>query len=565
MNNSNNYYLHINSNTLPHIFVSGCIRPTVLIERRETDDQSLFPEFVLLSLKKWSKSCDCSVLLFLTDEEVSQLKSISNENFLFDSFFPVSRIKKIYFLNEEKSKTVLWNIRNGAGFIPDNFIKVETRLNSETSLDSEQPKESYSNNRIEDTKKTYLRYNRLLGGLAFLRVALDDVFDKSINYPVNYIASISFFNTLIKREFSKSTVKKDFKLHSFFTTEANILKYLNKEITNDLIESVASTEKVILTKKFGTSYNLDSIPKHTLTFNLCLLYTYGKSGSKSLEDFIGKYFSTTENEKNEELALTFGIYFGYQSIRNFYKLNDRKINVKFELESRLDFYIIESVFSFVSKNNFIAGELEFIDSEFTLLPKLKLNSDYQQYTILGTLISIKKKDYSEFFMELINGIADEFSTFFPKEIVTINTNSLVKHFYQKFKHPYSNTIENIKNDIKEGMELKKTEDKLDTPKKISLSDLANATKTEKAEPKSVIFEQQNQKYQEEKVQRRNPEKNDLYDGLEVTIRITEKAVKRAKTIDELTSLAKSANINIPPQFRKKNDLVEFLLSKCSEY
>jgi hypothetical protein len=528
------------------------------VENKESDIQNNVPEHVLLSTKRWSKAYDCSLKVLLTHQEIEKLKPVDSEYFLFDSFLPVSRVIKIYFDDKEKAQTTLWNIRNGAGFIPDRIVEINSKTIDETASDFNN-KDSFFNPNIETVRKNYSSYNRLLGGIAFLRIALSDLFDRSINYPENYISSLSYFNNSIRREFEKTKNKYNKSLHTFFTKEEPILKYLNKTITHTVIEEVATQEQISLTKKFGTSYNLEPIPKNTLTYILCLLHTYGKGGTQSLEDFIGGYFTGSDNDKNESLALIFGIYTGYGSLRNYYKMKNEKINVKFELESKLHSYIIESIFNYVNQGNLISGEFDFIDKEFVAQIKPKRNPDYQQYIILDTLISIRKKDYSEHLIKIVRDIAEEVASFFPNQIVTVNTDSLATHFYNKLKTPFSNVIEQIKNEIKDSVEYKKPENQIQEPKKILLSELSS--KKEKTPENDLT---QDGKIEVKKEISPNSPTEDLFAGLKEKVRISEQAIKKANTIPKLKELAEKCGINIPSELSKKNEIIDYLLSKCSE-
>ena len=93
----NQFFVQINSNTLPHYVVSGCIRPVVLIEKRESDIQSVFSDFILVSSKKWSVNTDCSLEIVLTDSEIQTLRKINEDYYVFDTIIPFSRVVKIFF------------------------------------------------------------------------------------------------------------------------------------------------------------------------------------------------------------------------------------------------------------------------------------------------------------------------------------------------------------------------------------------------------------------------------------------------------------------------------------
>ena len=59
------YYIHINAESLPHYFTTGCIKPAGLYENRPSDMQTKYNQELLLSTNKWSGSDDCSILVVL--------------------------------------------------------------------------------------------------------------------------------------------------------------------------------------------------------------------------------------------------------------------------------------------------------------------------------------------------------------------------------------------------------------------------------------------------------------------------------------------------------------------
>ena len=81
----NQFFVQINSNTLPHYVVSACIRPVVLIEKRESDIQSIFSDYILISSKKWSVNTDCALEVILTDSEIESLRMINDDYYVFDT------------------------------------------------------------------------------------------------------------------------------------------------------------------------------------------------------------------------------------------------------------------------------------------------------------------------------------------------------------------------------------------------------------------------------------------------------------------------------------------------
>jgi hypothetical protein len=91
-----------------------------------------------------------------------------------------------------------------------------------------------------------------------------------------------------------------------------------------------------------------------------------------------------------------------------------------------------------------------------------VNSDYLQYQFLDTLAVIKRKDYIESLEIIVETIIKEISHWLPKNIFSINFNSLKMNFVSKVKATYLNQIEEVKKDAIEQSKIKSVPIKKDT-------------------------------------------------------------------------------------------------------
>jgi len=551
MNNYYTYFLHISSGTLAHIYVSGCIRPACIIDRRENDDQSLFPEYVLLSNKKWSPQNDCSLQIILTKEESERIQKKSEDYYLYDSIIPISRIIKILFLDNDKAETVLWNIKNGAGYIPQRIIFIESKQKNEIAKSIKGNSESV-NSRLEETKKFYGRFNRLMGGIAFLRTSLNDYLDNNINYPINYISTLSFFSSVIKNEFENTNTPKDYKLHTFFNGQAGILQYLGKDISEDIINKLSTIEKITLTKKFGT-YDLSSIPPNSMIYYLCILSDYGRNKGKSIEDFIIDFIINKTADNREALAIIMGIQNGYESIRNHYKIKDMRITVKFEMESKLDFYIVESLFFYLNKQK-QSDYFEFIDQMNLKSDENEFNPDYMQYNILGTIVSVKKKDYIEFLSKLLVSFVGDITDLFPKEFIQINQDKLIRFLLIKHDQNFKKVIEELKYDIRYNLNQQKQEIKLKKEQILNVPE----------DNISTFKEAKNESYIKNKENADQKTQTDILLFPENTLNNTLNSdIIKSSNAKVLKQIAKENHIKIPKDFKNIDEIRRFLLSQCN--
>lgn len=469
------FFVQINANTLPHYIVGGCIRPAFLIERRERDIQSMFSNHILLCNKKWSSNNDCSIEVLLTDLEVNLLHKLSDDYSLFESIIPISRILGVYFTEHEKSETIIWNLENGAGFLPKYLLFVNSKTENESSNDV-LPNIQIENKDLHKIQQSYNRFNRVMGGFAFMKTAMYDLKDTRINFPLNYIATIGFYNDFIRAESEKIGLKKPHFIFEILSNNTEISNYIGKEISDDIISRSAKKEKIRIEDKFG-SFKIDSIPDDTLTFKLAILNTFGKSKSKSIEDLLSTIFEDLEYSRREEIALIYGLNTGYEALRNFYKLKERNFIVKFELESKIDYYIIESIFNYSFRNK-KSEKFDFIERDIKIPFRKQeiVNSDYLHYQFLDTLAVIKRKDYIESLELIVESIIKEIAQWLPKNIFTINFNTLKMNFVSKLKAMYLNQIDEVKKDIIEQSKEKSISIKKETKTALTKN---NFTKTKK--------------------------------------------------------------------------------------
>ncbi len=449
----NKFFVQINPHTLSHIIVSGCIRPVCLIKNRESDIQNTYSDFVLLSSKKWSEVTDCSLEVILTESEVESLRNINEDYYLFDSIIPFSRVLSIFFTDKEKSADVIWNIESGSGFVPDRLIHVQDKNKEEISLH-----EILFDGTVNDVKKlnqTYNRFNRTMGGFAFFRTALYDLKDLNINFPVNYFVSLGIYNESIKQLCDDLQLRLPHVFNEILNNENVISHFIGKEISTETVQDVAKKEQITIDLKFG-NIQIDSLPVDTLTFTLAILQTYGKSKSKSVEDLLGVLFEKLEPIKREEIALIFGLNTGYEELLNYYKLKDRNYNVKFDFESKLDYYIVETLYE--RSNHRKSNTFKYLDDNHKFATHNdKVSADYLSYEILDSKIITKRKDYLESLETILEVVTNSITSWFPKKLFSINKDKIQSTLMSKVKAIYLQEIEQIKVDLKANHDLKEIE------------------------------------------------------------------------------------------------------------
>ena len=111
--------------------------------------------------------------------------------------------------------------------------------------------------------------------------------------------------------------------------------------------------------------NLDGI-----TYICYVLYNYGvgeESRRRKIDELILNNFTGLKSTKEEACAFYYGYNRGYAAFNNQYRGENKTENVKFQLNSLLDYYTIESIFEY-SFNNVVPSNLLIIDYLIMIVP-----------------------------------------------------------------------------------------------------------------------------------------------------------------------------------------------------
>lgn len=247
----NSFYIPINSGSLAHYFSKAIILPAKYFTNKPEDIQNRFADSLLLSAGKWVRNCDCSIEVVLTEAEVQELSKISDHFYLYNIPIPISRVKSIFFLDAKQKETTIWNINNGAAFVPDSIVSVENNRGIEILSDAEieAGNEFKSIAELSDKIK---RFDIILGGFAFMRLG-----GKSfMNYSENYFSTLSYFNKLIEEQTLNAEKDKGLKFSNkyiglFSKQESEWTKwqqYIYQNLDAQEIEVLAKKEGINIEK-----------------------------------------------------------------------------------------------------------------------------------------------------------------------------------------------------------------------------------------------------------------------------------------------------------------------------
>jgi hypothetical protein len=479
------FYIPIKSANLAHYIVKGCICPSLYIQNRIDDMQSGFESYLLLSTKKFTENTTCSLEIVL-NKNTEFVKKISDNFYLLDSVLPISRIKNIIFNDEQQKTNTVFNITSGAGFLPLNLILIEPISNLTNSKELENIKIEKSQNNWE-SKLNF--FNRLLGGFAIMKIAKNEV----ENYSENYFDTLASINNIIGDELQKQSLKISDK-YKWAIIKNGKHTQLNELIFSNISESIlidyAKAEGILIKKENG-KYKLDSKDEHSKTYLISILASYGEGTRMTIDNFISDLNSNKfPEERKEGIGLIFGINKGYEVFRNEYKTSNFQVDIKFKMDSLLDYYTIESVYQYSFNNKICNQKFEYLDNWVSRFTKNIKSSNFETFTILDKVIVTKKKDkieLPEFFKSCFQSssrdriyqiIVSEINKFLPTYIIDKNTKEGVEYFktlleneFEKYSIDFLNNInhninsENGKNNSESKIELLSKIEVLETEKK----------------------------------------------------------------------------------------------------
>lgn len=425
------YYLPINSTSLAHYFVCACVKPAKYFENKPQDLQDRFRNALLLSSELGTNDTDCCIELVLTKDEERSLVPCGREFFLFPTPLPISRVKAIHFRAQRQLEQTLSNINMSAAFIPHSLAKV-ARF-SDAVIDvvnvTDKPVD-------KDYSEQLVIFDRILGALALMKTAKEPY----MNYSENYASTLSFFNALVRNDLEKQGRQINEKFFGLFSRSGNFVKfipYLEKKITKEDLDQIAAENNQRIERSYTKAINYDKLSG--ITYAFAILQSYGVGGeaaTKKIDGLISNNFEELKDGKAEGIALYYGYNRGYSVFSNCYGTQEiGRQNVKYLLESQLDYYTIESVYQFAFYGNTTSSKFPYIDAwcpRKNQRPKRKTD-----YMVLDTAFIGKKKP-TVFSKEYLLGFLAEIKTF---DFITTPIGSLVEQIRNRVANDTKEEIE----------------------------------------------------------------------------------------------------------------------------
>ncbi|GHT59463.1 hypothetical protein AGMMS50239_06160 [Bacteroidia bacterium] len=343
--------------------------------------QDKLKDFLLITTNFGTQSTNCCLELIFAEQEISELIDIQNGFYLYEKPLPITRIKGIFFVDREQKEQTIININMSTAFVPESLIKVVEKFDNPSMDKIKQPSDIHIN--LFD--KQIQTFDGFLGGFALLRYAGEDY----MNYSENYFSTLAVYSSKIKSELPNNV-----QLKNLFETPLfkEVSPFLRKKIDETTVAEQANKENQDINKakdKYTRKIDLTQLDK--VTYILATLNTFSvgqESKALKIDDLILSNFKSKilsdKPDKSEIIALCYGINRGYSVFSKSYGSK----NIKFKLDSQLDYYTIESLYQF----SFYDKKDSFKFSYLDWCPKLKTGkikkTDYQ---ILDVVVIGKKK------------------------------------------------------------------------------------------------------------------------------------------------------------------------------
>lgn len=448
------YLLQTNRIKLQDYIQCGLIAPDrYLGDECEIDVQSKNSDVLVVSDGYIDELNEEQILieLILTEDEKFSISKTENICY-FDFPLPITRIKKVYTQSRDISKWIIKNIKNSEkGFLPDRLFDVFKKRNK-IIFD----KREYSNIEINQNKMDYskqIRYfDKRLGIFSFVKninMYYVDHNDYIANYSDNYFSMLSTF-------FEEKIVDGSFNGLDVLNENGKFkeILYSSNQIDKDLIQTILEDiEDLDIKEIFGQLLMPNSVRKTLLLllekeqylyYYIGLVYYFRQKNSNRKDSFKQDIESLIPYKLAEVSLSILGIYIGYTNLRaseqitlndsNFKKIFGNSSNIKFKLDSKLDYIVIETIYRYCFDQNFKAkngNEFNYLiypaKQKFLKLPINKNFKEWYEVTQFeyfeAQYLKIKKHSFNEIVLIKLNKYKDEIV--FPKHYLI---NFISKYF-----------------------------------------------------------------------------------------------------------------------------------------
>jgi hypothetical protein len=397
------YYIPLDSKNLSAHFTNGYISPQRYQKNEKGDSiahndvQSIYDKHLLVTTFLYADASNCSLEIIFTEAEKNELIKIGNNGslFLFEKCLPLSRVKQVIFRDNEKLKRTVANINIGGAFLRSSMLKEQDEPSiavSEILLKCKSGG-AFLVNTIPN-EDMLDKYSRMLSAFSLMRV----ITPTDNEYPLEYI---DFFSQLSSQVFSNGSLT-NVNIHDGAMLQ-NLLR-----LTQNAVEG-----ENIPTNTAGV-YDLEKIQDDKIFLKAFLLkYGNGPNAKHKIDDFIDHLVNQKKGLKElpAKLAFYLGYRENYSALKNKYNIGNREVSVKFKLDSKFDFYLLESLYQLVFNSIEQSGKFTYLDYWIPEFVNIDSFEGYESELVLGKLIKGKKKQTP---LEYLQRFSPEFLQDFSK-------------------------------------------------------------------------------------------------------------------------------------------------------
>lgn len=452
------FYMQIHRSNLADYISKAMIVPTKYIENRtEEDIQSKNKDFILLSDGYFDTLTDNQVLLeiVLTEDEIQLLESISLTVNIEDTIYackiplPITRITQIYIANKKivSQYQSIFTIGD-VGYFPDERFKILTKNFNKKLKQYLLPLCTIQSNIGEEK---LLKYDKILGLFAFIKNT-NFYFanrEKGIsNYSNHYFTLLGQLNNTIEvKEIDEKKLNFLKELLQIEETSFSLIKklYKKEQIGDEFIKDIANENKneKLLFELFDEMTKMEALKSLEETKDFYSAYLYINRFDGDMESLKAKIQEIEKIDRVEILLAMFGLYYGYSKIQarealevedDVFKnllIDGREKNIKFMLDSKLDYITIESIYQYIFNGKTSNEEFDYLEYPKYKPLKITLNNKIRNwYTIESKryfdveLMTLSKNDWRT----IITNILEKYGM----KITPINA-GLFKFLYQNQK------------------------------------------------------------------------------------------------------------------------------------
>lgn len=431
--NNVRYLLQINRIKLKNYINHALILPdTYLNDECEKDIQSKNKDFLVFSSGNIRELDESQILIdvILTDSEKEKLHQFG-EVYYADFPLPISRIKKIYVYDKQILKHLLATIETSEnGTLPNTLFDIykKGKRNLFEKREYQAIDEQIQPNSYKDSINTF---DKRMGMFSFMKNTNLYYADKTNEISIYSDSYFSFQKLLEGSEYQEL---KTLTNHHDFKEVLYSENQIDKSFLVSFSESIEELEIKKLFDEYLKPTGVRSTIKEFANQNQDIYYLIGliwyfrqRTDSNKLDNLKSDIQDLIPYDKAELSLAILGLYYGYSRLRSheeivfndkvFKNIFDSRFNIKFEMNSKLDYVTVESLYQLCfnkqNNNKFDFTYLEYPTYKYSIntikdkkLAKwYRIDKNEKHFDVIN--IKVKKLSVLEMFGNLLGKYSDK--------------------------------------------------------------------------------------------------------------------------------------------------------------